>query len=145
MRWSSILLPISLLMGCALGDSDSDSPSERFLVLQKQALASSPIILDDASYKKATAVPRDYSIAVLLTAQDPRFGCQMCREFGPEWDMLSRQWTKGDKAGKSQLILSLLDFNDGRDTFLSVSIRSNLLPWLSPPCLPIPTSGGPCA
>lgn len=130
MRWSSILLPLSLLAGCALGVSSDNS--ERFLDLHKQALASTPIKLDDASYKKATALPRDYSIAVLLTAQDPRFGCQMCRDFGPEWDMLSSQWTKGDKAGNSKLVFSLLDFNDGRDTFMSVSIYL-IYSWLPRP------------
>lgn len=126
MRWSSILLPFALLVGCALGDSSNDSPSERFLGLQKKALAHSPVKFDDAAYKKATALPRDYSVAVLLTAQDPRFGCQMCRDFGPEWDMLSSQWTKGDKKGESKLIFSVLDFNDGRDTFQSVSSQLDL-------------------
>lgn len=117
MRWSSVLLPFSLLFAGVF----ADDPSERFVEFQKKALSSSPVKLDDASYKKITAAPRDYSIAVLLTAQDARYGCQMCREFGPELDLLSTQWTKGDKAGNSRVLFALLDFNDGRDTFMSVS------------------------
>lgn len=117
MRWSSILVPFTLLFAGAL----ADAPSERFLEFQKKGLASTPIKLDDASYKQLTAKPRDYSVAVLLTASDPRYGCQMCREFAPEMDLLSRQWTKGDKAGDSRLVFGVLDFNDGRDTFMSVS------------------------
>lgn len=120
MRWSSVLLPFTLLAAGAL----ADDPSQRFLDLHKKALASAPIKLDDASYKKATSLPRDYSVAVLLTATDPRFGCQMCREFGPDWNLLASQWTKGDKPGNSRVVFSVLDFNDGRDTFMSVSIWS---------------------
>lgn len=124
MRWSSVLLPFTLLAAGVL----ADEPSERFLNLHKKALASAPIKLDDASYKKATSLPRDYSVAVLLTATDPRFGCQMCREFGPDWNLLASQWTKGDKAGDSKVIFSVLDFNDGRDTFMSVSNWSTGVP-----------------
>lgn len=120
MRWSSVLLPFTLLAAGAL----ADDPSQRFLDLHKKALASAPIKLDDASYKKATSLPRDYSVAVLLTATDPRFGCQMCREFGPDWNLLASQWTKGDKSGNSRVVFSVLDFNDGRDTFMSVSTWS---------------------
>lgn len=120
MRWSSILLPFSLLFAGVL----ADEPSERFVDFQKKALSSSPVKLDDASYKKITAPPRDYSIAVLLTAMDARYGCQMCREFGPELDLLSSQWVKGDKAGNSKVLFGVLDFNDGRETFMSVSTFS---------------------
>lgn len=117
MRWSSILLPFTLLFAGVF----ADDPSERFLEFHKKGLATTPLKLDDASYKKLTAKPRDYSVAVLLTASDPRYGCQMCREFAPEMELLSRQWTKGDKAGDSRLVFGVLDFNDGRDTFMSVS------------------------
>lgn len=120
MRWSSVLLPFSLLFAGVF----ADDPSERFVEFQKKALSSSPVKLDDASYKKITAAPRDYSIAVLLTAQDARYGCQMCREFGPELDLLSTQWTKGDKAGNSRVLFALLDFNDGRDTFMSLGLQT---------------------
>lgn len=117
MRWSSVLLPFSLLFAGVL----ADEPSKRFVDFQKKALSSVPVKLDDASYKKITAAPRDYSIAVLLTAMDARYGCQMCREFGPELDLLTSQWVKGDKSGESRVLFGVLDFNDGRETFMSVS------------------------
>lgn len=117
MRWSSILVSFSLLCAGAL----AEQASERFIGFHKKALSASPIKLDDASYKKVTSLPRDYSVTVLLTATDPRYGCQMCREFGPEMDLLGSQWTKGDKAGDSRMIFGVLDFNDGRDTFMAVS------------------------
>lgn len=120
MRWSSILLPFTLLATGVL----AEPTSKQFQEFHKKALTSSPLKLDDASYKKVTALPRDYSVAVLLTAMDNRYACQMCREFGPEWDLLAASWTKGDKKGESGVIFSTLDFNDGRDTFMSVSIAT---------------------
>lgn len=117
MRWSSVLLPFSLLSAGVL----AEQPSQQFLDFHKKSLASAPVKIDDAVYKKVTAVPRDYSVAVLLTALDSRYACQMCREFGPEWDLLSTSWVKGDKNGDSRVIFSTLDFSDGRDTFMSVS------------------------
>lgn len=59
-------------------------------------------------------------MAVLLTALETRFGCQLCQEFAPEWEVLGRSWTRGDKAGESRLIFGTLDFADGRETFISV-------------------------
>lgn len=117
MLWSSILLPVSLLFAGVLGDK----PSKQFTEFQTKSLSSSPIKLNDASYAKLVAQPRDYTAAVLLTAGDPRYGCQVCREFGPELDLLATQWTKGDKAGDSRLIFGVLDFSDGMQTFQKVS------------------------
>jgi oligosaccharyltransferase complex subunit gamma len=79
-----------------------------------------PLKLADSSYDKLIATPRDYSVAVLLTALESRFGCQLCREFQPEWDLLAKTWTKGDKTGTSRLVYGTLDFADGKNTFQSV-------------------------
>ncbi|PSR97672.1 hypothetical protein BD289DRAFT_83252 [Coniella lustricola] len=119
MLWSSVL-PVALLFAGSL----ASEVSKTFTKYHTKALASSPVKFDDAAYKEVTALPRDYSFAVLLTATDPRFGCQMCREFGPEWDLLGSSWTKGDKAGDSKIIFGTLDFNDGRDTFMSLGLQT---------------------
>ncbi|KAF2101475.1 putative dolichyl-diphosphooligosaccharide-protein glycotransferase [Rhizodiscina lignyota] len=83
-----------------------------------------PLKLDDTSYGKLTSAPRDYAVAVLLTAMKPQFGCQMCREFDPEWTLLSNSWTKGDKNGESRLLFATLDFVDGRNTFQSLMLQT---------------------
>lgn len=101
--------------------------ADKFQQFHTKALSSSPLKLDDSIYGQLTSAPRDYSVAVLLTALESRFGCQLCREFQPEWDLLSRSWTKGDKKGESRLIYGTLDFTDGKNTFQSVSIRTLLL------------------
>lgn len=82
--------------------------------------SSPPLKLDDASYEQLTGAPRDYTIAILLTALEARFGCQLCRDFQPEWDVVGHSWAKGDKRGDSRLLLGTLDFADGKGTFQKV-------------------------
>lgn len=123
MRWSSILLPFSLLgVGVLAAKSD---PANTFNDFHQKQLSSTPVKLEDATYKKVTGLPRDYTVAVLLTALDSRYACQMCRDFDPEWRLLSKSWAKGDKAGDSRTLFTVLDFNDGRDTFMSVCAQSS--------------------
>lgn len=125
MRWSSILLPFYLL-GAGVLAAKSD-PANTFNDFHQKQLSSTPVKLEDATYKKVTGLPRDYTVAVLLTALDSRYACQMCRDFDPEWRLLSKSWAKGDKAGDSRTLFTVLDFNDGRDTFMSVCAQSSTL------------------
>lgn len=83
-----------------------------------------PLNLDDSSFTRLTAQPRDYSVAVLLTAMDSRFGCHLCREFQPEWDLLTKSWKKNDKHGDTRLVFATLDFNVGRSVFQSLGLQS---------------------
>lgn len=124
MRWLPVFVSSLLSVGALAAKK-----TEGFQQFHAKALSSSPLKLDDASYKKITALPRDYTTAILLTAMDARFGCQLCREFQPEWDLVARSWTKGDKAGESRLLFGTLDFNDGRDTF--VSVCASCSSWLA--------------
>ncbi|KAF4636992.1 hypothetical protein G7Y89_g1092 [Cudoniella acicularis] len=97
---------------------------DKFQQFHAKALSSAPLKLDDAVYTQLTSAPRDYSVAVLLTALESRFGCVLCREFQPEWDLLSRSWTKGDKQGDSRLVFGTLDFTDGKNTFQSLGLQT---------------------
>jgi oligosaccharyltransferase complex subunit gamma len=117
MRWLQ-LLTASLLPFTAL--AAKKSTGDRFNDFRAKAASSGSLKLDDASYAKLTKAPRDYSVAVLLTALEQRFGCQLCRDFQPEWDLLGKSWTKGDKQGESRLLFGTLDFVDGKNTFQSV-------------------------
>ena len=112
-------LTLSLLPLGVLGAKKASA--DKFENFHTKALSSAPIKLEDATYGQLTSTPRDYSVAVLLTALEPRFGCQLCREFQPEWDLLAKSWTKGDKKGESRLVYGTLDFVDGKGTFQSVS------------------------
>ena len=96
------------------------SPEERFAEFHTKRLSSPPVKLDDKSYNTLTAAPRDYTVVVLLTALEARLACKMCRDFQPEWELLTRSWVRGDKAGKSRIVFGTLDFTDGRDVFMGV-------------------------
>lgn len=87
----------------------------------QQLSAGSSIKLNDDLYADLTKAPRDYSVAVLLTALEARFGCSLCQEFQPEWNLLAKGWNKGDKNGDARLIFGTLDFVNGQKTFQSVS------------------------
>ena len=86
----------------------------------KQRSLGRPLTLNDDSYAELTTAPRDYSVAVVLTATDERFGCQLCRLFAPEWDLLGGQWIRGDRDSESRLLFGTLNFNDGKNTFAKV-------------------------
>ena len=114
---TAALLPLSAF---AAKKSTSDRYQEYH---SKQVSTLKPIQLDDALYDQLTKAPRDYSVAVLLTALDSRFGCTLCHDFQPEWDLLVKTWTKGDKQGESRLVFGTLDFIDGKQTFQTVGTR----------------------
>ncbi|KAI9769500.1 MAG: oligosaccharyl transferase subunit ost3/OST6 [Geoglossum simile] len=116
LTWS--LLPLAALAA-------KKSPKvERFEKFHKKALSSSPLKMGDLEYDTLTKAPRDYSVVVLLTAMESQYGCQPCREFKPEWDLLSSSWVKGDKAGESRVLFGTLDFADAKATFQQLQIQS---------------------
>ncbi|KAL8721778.1 MAG: hypothetical protein Q9225_001627 [Loekoesia sp. 1 TL-2023] len=96
---------------------------------------SSPLKLDDASYEQLTATPRDYSVVVLLTALEARFGCQLCRDFQPEWDVVGKSWIRGSKRGDNRLLLGTLDFADGKGTFQKLMLQTAPILMLFPPTI----------
>ena len=100
--------------------AEKKATNDAFSRFHSQAQSSTPIKLDDNSFSKLTALPRNLSAAVLLTAQDARFGCQLCRDFQPEWELLAKSWMKGDRNGESRMVFGTLDFMDGKQTFQSV-------------------------
>lgn len=118
MRFLSTLVSASMVLSGAL--AAKKTTEDRFNDFHAKALSSSPVKLTEVSYKSITGAPRDYSAAVLLTALDDKFQCQLCREFQPEWQLLGKSWTKGDKKAESRLLFGTLDFAEGREVFMSV-------------------------
>ena len=114
MKLTSILT-LALLPLTALGAKKA--PPARF---ENYHSSSSPIKLGDASYEDLTKTPRDYSAVVLLTALEARFGCNLCKEFQPEWELLGKSWRRGDKHGETRVLFGTLDFADGKATFQKV-------------------------
>lgn len=122
MKLSGLLALTLLPVLCLVAKRLSDGTFENY---HAKSQSSAPLRLDDASYDELTATPRNHSVIVLLTALEARFGCQLCREFQPEWDLLGKSWAKGDRHGDSRILLGTLDFADGKGTFQKVANRFN--------------------
>ena len=118
MRWFQ-LLTASLLPFVAL--AAKKPTGDRFNDARAKSLsAGRSLKLNDASYAQLTKSPRDYGVAVLLTALEARFGCALCRDFQPEWELLTNSWMKGDREGQARVVFGTLDFVDGKNVFQSV-------------------------
>ena len=122
MKLCSILRLTALPVLCFGARKASSGTFENY---HAESQSSAPLRLDDASYDGLTATPRNHSVVVLLTALEARFGCQLCRDFQPEWDLLGKSWAKGDRHGDSRILLGTLDFADGKGTFQKVMDYDN--------------------
>ncbi|KAK2762824.1 oligosaccharyl transferase subunit ost3/OST6 [Arachnomyces sp. PD_36] len=92
----------------------------------------SPIELDDSAYDDITSQPRDYHVVVLLTALEARYGCELCREFQSEWDVIVRSWNKGNQ-DETKLVFGSLDFSQGKNTFQKLMLQTAPVALLFPP------------
>lgn len=101
------------------------SSVDKFEDYHAKSHSGNPLKLDDTSYNDLTLAPRNFTIVILLTAIEARFGCQLCRDFQPEWDLIAKSWNRGDKAGKTRVLYGTLDFSDGKATFQQVIISFN--------------------
>ncbi|KAI9732870.1 MAG: oligosaccharyl transferase subunit ost3/OST6 [Cirrosporium novae-zelandiae] len=107
--------------------------ADKFTEYHARSLSSTPLKLDSELYEYLTAAPRNYTLAVELTALDAKFGCQLCKEFQPEWELLAKSWTKGDKKGESHVLFGTLDFIDGRSIFQKLMLQTAPIILLFPP------------
>ncbi|KAK1148285.1 oligosaccharyl transferase subunit ost3/OST6 [Aspergillus melleus] len=104
------------MVTCVFAATSSPSKFEKYLSLSR----SGPLDLDDSLYEDLTSKPRDYHVAVILTATDARYGCILCRDFQPEWELIARSWSKGSKSDELKLLFATLDFSQGKATFQKV-------------------------
>ncbi|BCR92329.1 OST3/OST6 family protein [Aspergillus chevalieri] len=131
---SFLLLSILCIVSSALASPSTDK-FERFQALSRLA----PIDLDDSSYNDLTSKPRDYYAAVVLTATEARFGCILCRELQPEWELIAQSWNKGSKPDELKLLFGTLDFIHGKATFQKLMLQT------APVLLVFPPTVGPFA
>ena len=124
------LLAASLLSCTALAATKGSK--DKFATYHARA-SSGPLELDDKSFEELTSTPRDYSVAVVLTALEARFGCQICKEFQPEWDLITKSYNRGDKIGEGRLLFGTLDFLKGKNTFQKAGFSPRV--WKQLMCL----------
>ncbi|PKY02898.1 oligosaccharyl transferase subunit [Aspergillus campestris IBT 28561] len=125
----AFFLPFVSIIPAVLGAVPKSDTFAKYEALSR----SGPIDLDDSSYDELTSKPRDYHVAVILTAVDPRFGCVLCREFQPEWELIAKSWNKGSKSDDMKLLFGTLDFTDGRNTFQKLMLQTAPVLLLFPP------------
>jgi oligosaccharyltransferase complex subunit gamma len=107
------LLPIASLAA----KQGSKSKFDKFLA---RSQSSAPLKLSDATFEELTAAPRDYSALVIMTALPAQFGCKVCKEFQPEFNILANSWIGGDRNGDSRVLFGTMDFSEGRASFQKV-------------------------
>lgn len=75
------VLSLAIAFLCSAGIAFSAKPVtdkfERYQSLSRYT----PLDLDDSTYEDLTSKPRDYHVAILLTALEARYGCTLCRDF----------------------------------------------------------------
>ena len=118
MRYLSSILVLTLALGGLAIRSPNVSVYEKYYAAQGSA---STIELDATAYDELTVPSRDYSLAVLLTALDKKYKCNLCQEFQPEWELIARSWKKGDKKGETRTLFATIDFDNEKTIFQRVS------------------------
>jgi oligosaccharyltransferase complex subunit gamma len=118
MKIASLLALVALPVLSLAAKKDS---AARFDKLHKKSLSSTPLKLDDRVYNDLTDSPRDFTSVILLTALPAQFGCEACKAFQPEFDIIASSWAKGDKKAENRVLFGVLDFPDGKATFQKVS------------------------
>jgi oligosaccharyltransferase complex subunit gamma len=104
------------LIPATLAAAPNTDKFEKYQLISRLA----PLQLNDSSYDDITSRPRDYHVAVVLTATEARFGCVLCRDFQPEFDLIARSWNKGSKPDDLKLLFGTLDFRNGKAAFQKV-------------------------
>ncbi|KAL0638867.1 oligosaccharyl transferase subunit ost3/OST6 [Maublancomyces gigas] len=141
MRLLSVLLSALTLLPSAL--ASAESPTARKISKFNAIVSSSKsrrglIELTDTLYDDLTTGPRNFTAVVLLTALEARIGCNLCREFAPEFDLLAKSWNTAHKDGGG-LFFAELDFANARTTFQKLQLTT------APVLLLFPPSVGPYA
>ena len=119
-----LILPLLLYIFAGAAGSD-----DKYHALLAKSRSNALQKLNDKTFAELTDAPRDHFSVVLLTALPSQFGCQLCREYQPEFNILAKSWAGGDKDGKSRVLFGTLDFPEGKGTFQKVSHPSLDLPF----------------
>ncbi|EWC46513.1 hypothetical protein DRE_04236 [Drechslerella stenobrocha 248] len=130
MRPLALLAAFSSLL--SLSAAQKTPKYQTLLELSSSGKGAKGIIqLDDNNFNEVTGPPRNYSTVVLFTALDPRFGCQLCREFQGEFDLVGTSWNK-QHPKQDGLFFGVLDFSVGKQTFQRLSMSTAPIMMLFP-------------
>ncbi|KAE8348093.1 oligosaccharyl transferase subunit [Aspergillus coremiiformis] len=131
MNLFTLIISLFYIVSSAFCANSELDKFERYQSLSR----STPIDLDDSLYEDLTSKPRNYHVAVLLTASEARYGCILCREFQPEWEIIARSWNKGPKPDGLRMLFTTLDFSNGKATFQKLMLQTAPVLLLFPPTI----------
>ncbi|KAF8628358.1 hypothetical protein AX15_003893 [Amanita polypyramis BW_CC] len=122
---SLLVLPLVLAVVAAL------SPHQKLVDLAK---AGNGIInLDADTFDLVTAPNRSWSVAVHLTALDPKRRCIPCREFDSRWKSVAAAWMRVPKEHHNNHFFATLDFDNGHAVFQKLGLSTAPLVFVYPP------------
>ena len=129
MRLLSCLAPLVLICSSVLAAKSNSSPS----AFDSYKSTTFPLELDEAGYNDLTTGPRDYHAAILLTARPAKYACQICKDFDSEWSLIGRTFQKGDRKNENRILVSTVDFDNGRNVFMKLQLQTAPVLLLFPP------------
>lgn len=125
-----LIFALSTLAALAIQSSCAQDLSSRLSKFHQLASKNNGIVpLTSATYDELIADSpsntRDYTVSVVLTALNPRFGCHPCIAFDKEHKEVAQQWwnkaeNKKSKQKQMRHIFAVLDFEKGQDVFKRV-------------------------
>ncbi|CAI2167983.1 14505_t:CDS:2 [Funneliformis geosporum] len=90
--------------------------------------------LDSSLYDEIISAPRNYSIAILLTALEPQINCVPCRDFDPEFRLVANGWLWSGN-DPSRLYFGILDFKNGREIYARLNLNNAPTLFYFPPTI----------
>ncbi|KAK9461330.1 uncharacterized protein V1516DRAFT_638141 [Lipomyces oligophaga] len=138
-RVTSIVLFLVSCVGYVLAATAKNKAGTFDSAYMDKLLAMSPdglIRLNELTFDAVIGSPRDYAVAVLLTAEAPSMGCQLCRQFSPDYSLVAHSYHVDHPFSGDGLYIAVLDFKDGQKIFQRLQIKSAPNVWLY-----LPTEG----
>ncbi|PFH54341.1 hypothetical protein AMATHDRAFT_135782 [Amanita thiersii Skay4041] len=123
-----LLLP---LLALPLAVLSASSPLQQLINLAAEG--NGVVKLDAKTYDLVTTPKRNWSLAVQLTAKDPRRRCIPCKEFDPAWEAVAAAWATVPKEHRDNHFFATLDFDDGYTVFQKLGLASAPVVYVYPP------------
>lgn len=87
------------------------------------------IRLTDRTFDSVVEGPRDYTLAVLLTAEGPQYSCGFCKIVSPSWKKIASSWHQ-DHADGDGLFFATADVADCPSTFRKLGLNQAPNLWI---------------
>lgn len=133
--WTGLLL---LLLASIAAAASSEALDPRLAKYHTLAAKNDGVLpLTSANYDELVSLNgpagagsgRNYSISVILTALNPKFGCAPCQAFDKEHREVAKQWwaksrKAGGQAAQMKHIFGVLDFEKGQEIFKRMGLNT---------------------